>query len=148
VKILVRALQIGRKGATVIDSGTATMAVSDESAKLMQTYIASPESNPDVDKSFPVAGKGGYSFPGCVHCPQPQYSRAALDAKLQGTVTIIAVVSADGRAINIKTVKPLAYGLTDNAIEAIEQWRFEPAKDPDGRPIAVRQIIEVTFHLY
>lgn len=148
VRILVRALQIGRKGATVIDSRSATMAVSDESAKLMQTYIAGPESNADVDKSFPVAGKGGYSFPGCLYCPQPQYSHAALDAKLQGTVMVIAVVTADGRATNIKAIKPLAYGLTDNAIQAIEQWKFEPAKDPDGRPIAVRQIIEVTFHIY
>jgi TonB family protein len=146
VRLSVRAVQIGGKGATVIDSRGAT--ISDESAKLMQTYIARPEADAGVDKSFPVGGKGGITFPRCVYCPAAQFTEPARLAKFQGTVTLNAVVTEDGRAADIKVVKRIPYGLANAAIEAVQQWRFEPAKGPDGRPVAVRQIIEVTFHLY
>jgi TonB family protein len=58
------------------------------------------------------------------------------------------VVTEDGRAADIKVVKRAPFGLANAAVETIQQWKFEPAKDPDGRPVAVRQMIEVTFHLY
>jgi len=31
---------------------------------------------------------------------------------------------------------------------AVRTWRLTPARGPDGRPAAVREIIEVTFALY
>jgi hypothetical protein len=39
-------------------------------------------------------------------------------------------------------------GLTAQAIEAVKKWRLSPATGPDGKPAAVRQIIEVTFKLF
>ena len=36
-------------------------------------------------------------------------------------------------------------GLDENAIEAVKQWRFEPAMK-DGKPVAVEINVEVTFH--
>jgi hypothetical protein len=51
-------------------------------------------------------------------------------------------------AADFKVVKRVPFGLANTAIETIQQWRLEPAKDSDGRPVAVRQIIEVTFHMY
>jgi TonB family protein len=148
MRVSVRAVQIGDKGTTVIDSRGATIAVSDESAKLMQTYIARPEADAGVDKSLPEPGTGGYSYPKCVYCPQPQYSQPAIHAKFQGTVMLSVVITADGRATDIRVKRRLPYGLTNKAIEAVQQWKFEPAKDSDGRPVAVRTIIETTFHLY
>ena len=142
LKISVRAMRIGGKGGDVIDSRNATVAISDESAKLIETVIARPETDEGVDKSFPAAGESGLSFPRCVYCPAAEYSEPARQAKFQGTVVLSAVVTVDGEASHIKVMKRLPYGLTNKAIETIQQWRFAPAKDSDGKPVAVRQIIE------
>jgi periplasmic protein TonB len=94
------------------------------------------------------AGTGGYGYPACLYCPQAQYSDEAVKAKYQGTVSIMAIITPDGRATDIQVVKGLGLGLDEKAIEAVRTWRFRPALGPNGRPAAVRQIIEVTFHLY
>jgi protein TonB len=96
----------------------------------------------------PNAGTGGYGSPGCLYCPQPQFSDEAVKAKYQGTVLLIAIITADGRATDIHIAKGLGLGLDEKAIEAVRTWRFRPALGPDGKPAAVRQTIEVTFHLY
>jgi hypothetical protein len=36
----------------------------------------------------------------------------------------------------------------EKAVEAVLHWRLKPALGPDNKPVAVRQIIEVTFQLY
>jgi periplasmic protein TonB len=94
------------------------------------------------------AGTGGYGYPACLYCPQAQYSDEAVKAKYQGTVSLIAIITPDGRATDIRVVKGVGLGLDEKAIEAVRSWRFRAALGPDGKPAAVRQIIEVTFHLY
>jgi periplasmic protein TonB len=94
------------------------------------------------------AGTGGYGYPACVYCPQAQYSDEAVKAKYQGTVTLVAIITADGKATDIQVLKGLGLGLDEKAIEAVRTWRFRPAAGPNGRPAPVRQTIEVTFHLY
>jgi protein TonB len=37
--------------------------------------------------------------------------------------------------------------LDQKAIDAVRQWRFDPAKK-DGRPVAVQISVEVSFKLY
>ena len=97
---------------------------------------------------FPNAGTGGYGSPACLYCPQPQFSDEAVKAKYQGTVLLVAVITADGRATEIRVAKGLGLGLDEKAVEAVRTWRFRPALGPDGKPASVRQSIEVTFHLY
>jgi TonB family protein len=69
----------------------------------------------------------------------------AVKVKYQGVVTLQAVVTADGRATNIRAVKGLGVGLDEKAIEAVHSWRFTPARGPDGKPASVLTMIEVTF---
>jgi TonB family protein len=38
-------------------------------------------------------------------------------------------------------------GLDEKALEAVRQWRFDPATQ-DGQPVAVLVNIEVNFRLY
>ena len=64
------------------------------------------------------------------------------------SVEMIAIITQDGRATDIHVAKGLGRGLDEKAIEAVRTWRFRPALGPDGKPAAVRQTIEVTFHLY
>lgn len=98
---------------------------------------------------IPLAGTKGYTRPLCIHCPDPPYSDEALQAKIQGEVVLDAVIGTDGRAHNIRLVKSLGHGLDEEAIKtARDVWRFKPANGPDGKPAAVRMLIEINFHLY
>jgi TonB family protein len=92
-------------------------------------------------------GTGGVGYPSCVYCPDPKYSEEARKAKYQGTVVLQAVITADGRAIDIQIVKGPGLGLEEKAVEAVKTWRFKPAIGPGGKPVPVIVPIEVTFRL-
>jgi TonB family protein len=94
------------------------------------------------------AGTNGYGVPACLYCPTAQFSDEAVKAKFQGTVLLVAIITAEGHATDIHVAKGLGLGLDEKAIEAVRTWRFRPALGPNGKPAAVRQTIEVTFHLY
>ncbi len=96
----------------------------------------------------PNAGTGGYGTPACLYCPRADYSDEAMKVKVQGVVELIAVITPDGRVTDVHVAKGLGLGLDEKAIEAVRTWRLKPAMGPDGKPAAVRQIIEVTFQLY
>ena len=96
----------------------------------------------------PGAGTGGYGMPACVYCPQAEYSDEAVKAKYQGTVYLIATITAEGKATDIQVVKGMGLGLDEKAIAAVRTWRFTPARGPNGQPAAVRQTIEVQFRLF
>jgi TonB family protein len=95
-----------------------------------------------------VAGQGGYSFPACIHCGQAHFTNAAVKAKVTGTVTLSVVIGPDGKAQRMSVQRGLPCGLDQRAIEAIKDWIFKPATAPNGKPTAVVQTIEVSFHLY
>ena len=88
----------------------------------------------------------GVSAPQVVHKVDPEYTKEARDAKIEGTVVVQTEIHTDGRAHNTRVVRSLEPGLDHNAIEAISQWEFEPGKK-DGEPVAVRATIEVNYKL-
>jgi TonB family protein len=113
----------------------------------MKTQISTPiGAVHDVNSTQLLAAKG--TLPKCVHCPNPQFSTAARDHHFQGTVILSVLIGLDGRARDIAVVKPVAYRLTEKAIEAVQSWTFVPGKSDDGKAIAVETPIEVTFRLY
>src|SRR6266436_1157451 len=93
------------------------------------------------------AGVAGVTQPNCIYCPNPSYSDEARAAKIQGTVILEVVVAAGGQAESVRVVKGPGSGLEQKAIEAIKEWRFKPAVDPSGSPVACRVAIAVTFKL-
>jgi periplasmic protein TonB len=93
-------------------------------------------------------GTNGYGYPICLYCPNPQFSGEAIKAKVAGAVLLEAVITADGRATNIRIIRGLGFGLDENAIEAVRHWRFKPAIGPDHKPAAVAAPLEVVFHIY
>lgn len=113
------------------------------------TAPPSAHATSSILQDLPRAGKNGYTTPRCIQCPDPAYSDEALQAKKQGEVVIDAMIGTDGRAHNIRMVKSLGYGLDEQAIHSARDiWRFLPANGPDGKPAAVRMLIEINFHLY
>src|SRR5262249_55281393 len=90
---------------------------------------------------------GGVSAPKALFTPGPEYSGEARKAKYQGTVGLWLIVGADGRPRRVKVARTLGMGLDQKAIEAVRNWKFEPAMK-DGRPVAVQINVEVNFRLY
>jgi len=93
------------------------------------------------------AGIGGVTAPRCVYCPQPAYSNEARAAKLNGTVVLKVVITADGRTENVQVMNGPGSGLERQAIEAVKNWRFKPADGPDGTPVTCQVEVEVTFKI-
>jgi TonB family protein len=89
----------------------------------------------------------GAGVPRCTSCPSPGYSDAARAAKFQGAVALSIVVTTEGKATSIYVLKGAPFGLTTKAVEAVQDWRFEPALK-DGNPVPVRTQIETTFRFY
>jgi len=90
---------------------------------------------------------GGISAPQAISSPDPNYTEEARQAKRQGTCVLWLIVDAAGRPRDIKVVRGLGLGLDAKALEAVRQWRFQPALK-DGKPVDVQISVEVEFHLY
>lgn len=90
---------------------------------------------------------GGVSAPRAVYAPEPEFSEEARKAKYQGVCTLGLIVGTDGRPSNIRVLSSLGMGLDEKAIEAVKNWKFEPAMR-DGHPVRVEIAVEVDFHLY
>ena len=90
---------------------------------------------------------GGVSAPKAIYAPDPEYSEEARKAKYQGTVVLWLVVDANGRPQQIRVQRALGMGLDEKAIEAVKQWKFDPAHK-DGQAVPVMINVEVNFRLY
>lgn len=99
--------------------------------------------------AIPRAGENGYTRPKCLHCHKPPYSSEAYKRKIDGPVMLDIVVGTDGRAHDVHIARGLGYGLDEEALKTVrDKWRFKPANGPDGKPAAVRILVEIDFHLY
>jgi len=77
---------------------------------------------------------------------EPEYSEEARKKKIEGTVVLQVVVSTNGRATDVKVMKPLDAGLDRNAIDAVQKYLFQPGTR-NGEPVAVYATVEVPFRL-
>lgn len=91
-------------------------------------------------------GANGVTFPRLVREVAPTYTNAALQARVQGIVELSAVVHADGRVGDVWVVRSLdrTFGIDDEAVRTVKQWRFEPAT-LNGTPVPVVVPIELRF---
>ena len=79
--------------------------------------------------------------------PEPQYTEEARRADITGAVVLRVVFSKSGEVTNIRTIKPLPFGLTEKAIAAARLIRFVPAKR-NGQPVSMYMQLEYNFNLY
>jgi periplasmic protein TonB len=76
----------------------------------------------------------------------PEYTKEALDAKLQGVVVLSFVVAVDGIPSEITVVRGLGSGLDEKAVECLQQWRFTPATR-NGEPVPEKVSLEMIFRI-
>jgi TonB family protein len=90
---------------------------------------------------------GAVTPPTLVAQVRPSYTSDALRRKIQGTVLLEAIVRANGRPSNIRVVRSLdPGGLDEQAIEAVQQWRFNPGRLADV-PVDVLVTIVLDFSI-
>ncbi|MBI2150636.1 MAG: energy transducer TonB [Acidobacteria bacterium] len=89
---------------------------------------------------------GGVTPPTVLQRVEPQYSEEARKARYQGTVVLEAVVRRDGTVDILRVVRSLGFGLDENAMQALRQWRFRPGMR-NGVAVDVSLNIEVNFNL-
>ncbi|PYV66253.1 MAG: hypothetical protein DMG97_29960 [Acidobacteria bacterium] len=77
---------------------------------------------------------------------EPRYSEEARKARYDGTVVLEVIIRADGSVDVQRIVRSLGFGLDENAIAAIKQWKFRPGMR-NGVPVDLSLNVEVNFHL-
>jgi protein TonB len=90
---------------------------------------------------------GGISAPQPIATPDPDYTEEARKAKTQGTCVLAMIVDAEGKPRDIRVLRGLGFGLDAKAMEAVKQWRFQPAQK-DGHAVNVQINVEVAFKLF
>ncbi len=102
---------------------------------------------PVIEQEIFTPGSG-VTLPTPVRSVKPGYTAAAMDARIEGTVLLDIVVLDDGKVGEAKVTRSLdmEYGLDTQAVEAAKQWLFKPGTK-DGKPVAVRVSLEMTFTL-
>jgi TonB family protein len=86
------------------------------------------------------------SHPVVVEKVTPQYPPSAKDEKVMGVVTVEAVITEEGIVDDLRVLRSPDERLSQAAIDAISQWRFEPALC-DGTPVGVYYNLTVKFRL-
>jgi protein TonB len=77
---------------------------------------------------------------------QPRYTEAARIAHVQGVVVLRAVIDERGNVIDVHIVKDLQFGLGDEAVKAVGQWKFTSALLA-GIPVKVYFELTVQFQV-
>ncbi len=101
---------------------------------------------PGDDPYFWVVGNR-VKAPQLIDSPDPSYTDAAKQARVAGSVTISMVVQANGEPGRLTITKPLGMGLDEQALKAVQKWRFKPAT-MEGKAVPVYSKVDVIFHLY
>jgi protein TonB len=88
----------------------------------------------------------GIDPPTLVREVRPLYTDDARRQRIEGDVILEIVVRSDGSVGSIRVRRSLGGGLDQRAIEAVRQWRFNPARRY-GTPVDVAVEVAVEFKL-
>lgn len=79
-----------------------------------------------------------------IYFPDPEYTKAARYFKVKGTLILEGTLGTDGCVRQVRVMSGLGYGLDENAMHAVQRWKFEPIQK-DGVPVIVKIRIGVKF---
>jgi outer membrane biosynthesis protein TonB len=85
--------------------------------------------------------------PTILYKEKANYTSMARDHNIQGIVILSLVFGANKKIGGVRIIQDLPYGLTAQALIAMQKIEFNPAMK-DGKPISVRGRLEFSFNLY
>ena len=103
-----------------------------------------PPPPPDAPHA-PVRIGGEIHPPTLLRRVEPTYSELALNAHVEGTVILDAIIDEDGIVQSVKVLRSVAL-LDKSAVAAVEQWRYSPTI-LNGRPVPVILTVVVSFKI-
>jgi len=90
---------------------------------------------------------GTVKAPRLLHSVEPGFTKAARAEKFSGNVQVYLWVGEDGVPSHLRIVQPAGLGLDEQALAAVQQYRFAPATR-DGEPVKVDLYIYVNFQIF
>ncbi len=89
---------------------------------------------------------GDVKAPRAIERVAPVYSAEARKARVTGVVVLEAVIDETGKVGDITVLRGLPFGLSEAAVDAVRQWKFEPATKGDD-PVPVLFNLTMNFRL-
>jgi protein TonB len=101
---------------------------------------------PPAPQAGPLRVGGDVKAPVAINREQPKYTEIARHARVSGIVIVEAIVNKNGEVEQVRVVKGLPMGLSEEAERAVKQWRFKPGTQ-NGNPVDVIFNLTVNFQL-
>jgi sulfur carrier protein ThiS len=121
--------------------------------------VTSPKPNPDASGKYHVGD--GVTAPKLIYSVPPEFSEKARKQKIAGNCVVAMTVGIDGKVSGVHVVtsvadsldkldkkdRAAAVSLDEKAVEAAQQYRFEPATF-QGKPVPVDLKVGINFQVF
>jgi TonB family protein len=94
----------------------------------------------------PFRVDGDVKAPIVLNRVEPKYTDQARKARVSGIVIVEVLIDKNGVVRDVNVLKPLPFGLSEAAIDAVRQWTFRPGS-LNGQPVDVLFNVTVNFNL-
>ena len=102
-------------------------------------------SSPGIDAAtYPRSGASDLAGPVALRKVDPKYPPELRTAHVEGEVILYAIIRKDGTVDSIQLVHGVDSHLDVNAMEALAQWKFQPA-EKHGEPIDLEAVVHIPF---
>jgi len=105
-----------------------------------------PEPKPEPKPEGPLRVGGDVKAPVAVNKVEPIYTDVARKGRVSGVVIVEAIIDEHGNVDNVKVIKGLPMGLSEEAEKAVKRWKFRPGT-LNGEPVPVIFNLTVNFTL-
>ncbi|HYN15087.1 MAG TPA: TonB family protein [Terriglobales bacterium] len=92
----------------------------------------------------PAPDPSDLTAPVAVHKVDPAYPTSLMQAHVEGTVTLYAIIRADGSVDGVKILRGVDDTLDENARAALSRWQFRPATR-HGVAVDLEAVVQIPF---
>jgi TonB family protein len=129
-----------------------SMRVYEGKTVVVQVQVEELEANAKPDSSLFVPPAGALAWDSCdgatppraLDKPVPGYPKSAKDNRVQGTVSVYAVIEPGGRLQGLTVVRSAGSDLDLATLSVLARWRYQPALC-SGKPIPTETVIDVAY---
>ena len=131
-----------------------SISLAKDGSRIVEIHITRFEAGQEFSPDRFVPPAGAVSGDGCMNPLRgakikdvtPVYPQMAKIAHIQGVVATEALIDKNGAFQNLRIVSSDNPLLSQSALDAVKQWRYQPATC-NGRPVDTEAVIEVRYWL-